>query len=200
MSSPTSIVFPMSKVAPHPSEESEHGVEFLSSEDPVGFADLFVAQKRCQSDVEQVKFALKNGTPAQRSSLARKFIPSLEAAREWTLRSDLIRALVSPADAGAETLENATWILSSSPDASSRDAALAQACCERLAALPHKKPNLLLARAAVLAASGDFEKDAAPAREAAALNPSDQSPEERAAAMAEAFKDGELLLQGLIAQ
>jgi len=155
--------------------------------------DIFVAQKRCQSDVEQVKFALKNATPAQRSSLARKFIPSLEAARERTLHSYLIKALVSPAD--AETHENAIWILSISLDALSRDAALALACCERLAALPHKKPILLLARAAALAASVDFQKDAASAREAAALDPSDQSLQERAAAMAEAFEDGELLLR-----
>jgi len=194
MSSPTSIVFPMSKVAPHPSEESEHVVEFLSSEDPVGFADLFGAQKRCQSAVEQLKFALKDGTPTQRSSLASKFIPSLEAAREWTLRSDLIKALGSPAD--AETLENAIWILSTSPDASASDAALAPACCERLAAPPHKKPNLLLARAAAFAASSAFQKAAASKREAA-LDPSDQSLQERGAAMAEAFEDGELLLQGL---
>ena len=182
----------MSKVAPHPPEESENVVECLSSEDPVGLADLFGAQKCCQSAVEQLKFALKDGTPAQRSSLARKFIPSLEAAREWTLRSDLIKALVSPADAGAETLENAAWILSTSPDTDARDAALALACSDRRQALPDTKPELLLARAAALAASGEFKKAALIAREAGALAPSDKSLQDRANEMSAAFDAGQI--------
>jgi len=155
-------------------------------------ADLFVAQKRYQEAVNQILKALPDGDPAQRSALARKFVPALGSAGQWKLRSDLIKALVAYKDADAEALENAAWILSTSPDPDARDATLALACSDRRLALPEPKPELLLARAAALAASGEFEKAALTAREAGARAPSDKSLQDRANEMSAAFDAGQI--------
>ena len=160
----------------------------------VELADLFFAQKRYQEAVTQIVAVFPDATPTQRSDLARTFIPALKSAREWNLRADLIKALVKPDDANAEALENAAWILSTAPDPTARDATLALVCCERLETLPHSRPQLLLARAAALAAKGDFNKAMESAREAAASNSSDKNLQDRAAAMVEAFAAGNIWL------
>ena len=155
-------------------------------------ADLFVAQKRYQEAVNQILKTLPDGDPAQRSALARKFVPALGSAGQWKLRSDLIKALVAYKDADAEALENAAWILSTSPDPDARDATLALACSDRRLALPEPKPELLLARAAALAASGEFEKAALTAREAGARAPSDKNLQDRANEMSASFDAGKI--------
>jgi len=162
----------------------------------VELADLLFAQKRYQDAITQIIAVFPDATPAQRSDLARTFIPALYSAKEWKLRADLIRALVKPDDADAETLENAAWILSTAPDETARDAELALACCDRLEALPHTKQQLLLARSAALAAAGEFQKAAAAAREAAASNPADKNLQDRANEMSIAFDAGKIWTVG----
>ena len=155
-------------------------------------ADLFVAQKRYQEAVDQLLKTLPDGDPSQRSALARKFVPALGTAGQWKLRSELVKALVVYDDADAETLEKAAWILSTSPDPDARDAALALACCDRRQALPEAKPELLLARAAALAASGEFKKAALIAREAGVLARSEKKLQDLANEMAAAFDTGKI--------
>jgi tetratricopeptide (TPR) repeat protein len=162
----------------------------------VELADILFAQKRYQDAITQIIAVLPDATPAQRSDLGRTFIPALYSAKEWKLRADLIRALVKPDDADAETLENAAWILSTAPDETARDAELALACCDRLEALPHTKQQLLLARSAALAAAGEFQKAAAAAREAAASNPADKNLQDRANEMSIAFDAGKIWTVG----
>lgn len=162
----------------------------------VELANLYIEQHRYEEAVDQTLKALPAGNSGLCESLAAQLAGDLVKAGQWSPLAKLLHAVASRPDATPVTLQNVAWIFATMPDATARDPKVALDCCDRLEKLPHDRGSLLLARAAALAASGDFKQAAILAGEAASSDSTNTELKAKAAAMIKAFGAGNVWTDG----
>ncbi len=154
----------------------------------VELADLYIGQRRYGEAIQQILSALKLAPPDAGQSLVNNMIATLSRAEKWNLLAGFLREATALPNASPSTLEKAAWFFATSPDPSVRDPRFALACCDRLDAASPDRPFRFLARAAALAALGDFQPAPALLEKAIALNPSDEPVKAMANSLRSAFE------------
>jgi len=158
----------------------------------VELANLYVEQHRYDEAVDQMEKAVANVTPDIRANFAGELAGALAKAGQWDQLRKFLRWVAEFPDAPPDTLQNVAWLLSTQPDEAARDPQFALACCDRLEKLPHDETLFLLTKAAVVAASGDFQKALSLLDKASQAVSSNQALLAKAQAMRSAFQSGKM--------
>jgi tetratricopeptide (TPR) repeat protein len=136
------------------------------------YAEILAGLGKFDKAVDELILALKDADPATRERFVGTFVKGLMGAKQYKPLAVLLRDTAARKDAPPAVVLQAAWLLATLPDEGSRDGPFALELLDTLDASASAHADVLLARAAAHAASGNFT---------AALAVLDESPLERVA-------------------
>jgi tetratricopeptide (TPR) repeat protein len=122
----------------------------------VEYADLLASKGRFDQAIDELKLALKDADAPTREGYTRNFVNGLMSARQYKPLTSLLRNVAAYSDATPGTILQSAWLLATLPDEDARDGPFALGLVEGLEKSADGNPELVLAKAAAHAATGDF--------------------------------------------
>lgn len=158
----------------------------------VEYADLLASKGRFEQAVDELKLALKDADAPTRENYAGNFIKGLMSARQYKPLTSLLRNVAAYNDATPGTILQSAWLLATLPDEDARDGAFALGLVEGLEKIADGNPELVLAKAAAHAATGDFAAALAALDEPAFEQKANPEQQQIAASLRSSYQQGKV--------
>ena len=158
----------------------------------VEYADLLASKGRFEQAIDELKLALKDADAPTRETYAGNFVKGLMSARQYKPLTSLLRNMAAYSDATPGTILQSAWLLATLPDEEARDGAFALGLVEGLEKTAGGNPELVLAKAAAHAATGDFTAALAALDEPTFAGKANPEQQQIAASLRSAYQQGKL--------